>query len=113
MRNKGLGSPISSELATGTALWQNGSMMDLNSLVVGGAPLYLIFACQIDDAGEIVGWGATETGDIHAFEAIPLRGPASRDDVWTAEQRPAPPKTLSQDARRALQRRDPLARSSH
>ena len=33
-------------------LWQNGKMIDLNSLVVGGAPLYLIFACHINDSGK-------------------------------------------------------------
>ena len=86
-------------------LWQNGKMMDLNSLVVGGAPLYLVFACQINDAGEIVGFGATATGDIHAFEAHLIPSPAPRENVSFDEPRVTGPVALTEAARRVLQRR--------
>jgi hypothetical protein len=60
-------------------LWQNGKMMDLNSLVAGGEPLYLIFACHIND-----GFGAASTGDVHAFSATPIHTAGPREDVHTA-----------------------------
>jgi len=89
-------------------LWQNGKMMDLNSLVVGGEPLYLIFACHINDAGEIVGFGATSTGEIHAFSATPIHtvGPSPH----SAEREVTGPITLPDEARRLLQQRMPFGR---
>jgi probable HAF family extracellular repeat protein len=52
-------------------LWQNGVMSDLNTLVQANSPLYLLNACAINDVGEITGFGATSTGEVHAFLAIP------------------------------------------
>jgi probable HAF family extracellular repeat protein len=53
-------------------LWQNGEMRDLNELVVGGAHLYLLFGPTINASGEIVGFGVTQGGDVHAFLATPV-----------------------------------------
>jgi probable HAF family extracellular repeat protein len=36
-------------------LWQNGQMLDLNTLVCGGTSLYLYYGGDINDHGEIVG----------------------------------------------------------
>jgi len=55
-------------------LWQNGVMRDLNELVVGGAPLYLLFGPSINAFGAIAGFGVTENGDVHAFLALPAIG---------------------------------------
>jgi len=52
-------------------IWRNGLLTDLNTLVPSDSPLYLIFAAGINDRGEIAGWGATPSGDIHAFLATP------------------------------------------
>ena len=52
-------------------LWRHGKMSDLNTLVQTNAPLYLLNAFGINDVGEIVGFGATEAGDIHAYLAVP------------------------------------------
>jgi probable HAF family extracellular repeat protein len=52
-------------------LWQNGVMSDLNTLVQANSPLYLLNACAINDVGQITGFGATSTGEVHAFLAIP------------------------------------------
>ena len=60
-------------------LWENGSMIDLNSLVSSGAALQLIYAIGINDRGEIAGTGvlpgvSTATGQdtmAHAFVLIP------------------------------------------
>jgi probable HAF family extracellular repeat protein len=61
-------------------LWQNGVMTDLNTLITPNSPLYLMHAFSINSAGEIVGFGATSTGEIHAYLAIPINfggGPGS------------------------------------
>ena len=50
-------------------LWQNGVMTDLNTLIPAGSPLFLLFAETINSRGEIVGFGATSTGDTHGFLA--------------------------------------------
>jgi probable HAF family extracellular repeat protein len=51
-------------------LWQNGVMSDLNDLAPG-SPLYLLWASAINSSGQIAGFGATSTGDIHGFLATP------------------------------------------
>jgi probable HAF family extracellular repeat protein len=58
------------------AIWRNGgAAQDLNELVAGSTSLYLLTAMNIDDAGEIVGFGVdTESGEVHAFRATPARG---------------------------------------
>jgi len=56
---------------TAAFLWYDGVMTDLNTLVSSDSPLYLLFAHGINSRGEIVGFGATSTGDIHAFLATP------------------------------------------
>jgi len=55
-------------------LWQRGIMTDLNTLVPQGSPL-LVYANDINDAGEIVGQANDQsTGDSLAFVALPRRG---------------------------------------
>jgi probable HAF family extracellular repeat protein len=58
-------------LQTRAYLWQKGKMRDLNSLVVGKSPLYLLLGFGINDVGEIAGYGITPAGEIHGFLAIP------------------------------------------
>jgi probable HAF family extracellular repeat protein len=72
-------------------LWQNGVMQDINDLVVGGAPLYLLFGPFINDNGEIAGFGVTEHGDVHAFLASPVAG-----ETGEGRTRPALPQGLKQ-----------------
>jgi len=57
-------------------LWEHGLMTDLNTLV-GPASGHLVFANDINDAGEIAGQAIDpDTGDAVAFMAAPLgRGP--------------------------------------
>ena len=54
-------------------LWDNGS--DFNDLVGPDSPLYVLFTFAINNRGEVVGFGATESGDVHAFVARPAGGP--------------------------------------
>jgi probable HAF family extracellular repeat protein len=54
-------------------LWQNGSLTDLNKLLVPGTTLVLTSAQDINDRGEITGQATDpSTGATVAFEAIPI-----------------------------------------
>jgi len=55
------------------ALWKNGEKFDLNALALPSAPLYLLTACAINDAGEIVGIGVTNDGSLHGYMATPIK----------------------------------------
>jgi probable HAF family extracellular repeat protein len=52
-------------------LWKDKALMDLNTLIPAGSPLYLLAAYSINDAGEIVGQAVTKSGEFHAFRATP------------------------------------------
>jgi probable HAF family extracellular repeat protein len=68
-----VGQSIASNGSSRAFLWQNGVMTDLNALVAPG-PLSLVYANDVNDAGEIVG-GAynSKTGNSPAFMAVPVR----------------------------------------
>ena len=53
------------------SLWQNGAMTDLNTLIPANSGLYLLLAESINSSGEIVGFGVTNTGEVHGFLATP------------------------------------------
>jgi probable HAF family extracellular repeat protein len=55
-------------------LYQNGAIQDLNALVVGDSPLYLLIAQGINNRGEIVGTAADQNGDQVGFLAVPAYG---------------------------------------
>ena len=83
-------------------VWRNGVMTDLNTLVPADSPLYLLTAFAVNDSGEIVGFGATEDGDLHGFLATPCAisgcvATAPATDTPTAVRRP-----LSEGARKIL-----------
>jgi probable HAF family extracellular repeat protein len=54
-------------------IWRNGVATDLNTLVPAPpfSPLYLLQAYNINDQGEVVGFGVDANGEGHAFLAIP------------------------------------------
>jgi probable HAF family extracellular repeat protein len=88
-------------------VWRNGVMSDLNSLVPADSPLYLLTACAVNDSGEIVGFGATAEGDLHAFLATPCRASTGACAATPASGSGKPTKdrvTLSESARRMLLR---------
>jgi len=87
-------------------LWANGKMHDLNALVPPDSPLYLLFADGINDSGEIVGFGADNNGDIHAFLATPCRHEDGSEGAATAERAASNggrKVVLSENARKQLQ----------
>ncbi len=53
--------------------WQNGDLEDLNSLVPSDSPWYLLQACSINSAGQIIGAGVIN-GTVHAYLATPIYG---------------------------------------
>ena len=53
-------------------LWENGSIVDLNTLILGGSNLHLFAAGDINDSGEIAGLGSLPNGNFHAFLLIPI-----------------------------------------
>jgi probable HAF family extracellular repeat protein len=81
-------------------LWQQGVMTDLNTLIPADSPLYLLTAFGINDAGVIVGFGATSTGDLHGFVATPATPSGSEALLVRGPARPV----LSESARKTFLR---------
>jgi hypothetical protein len=52
-------------------LWENGSIVDLNTLIPPNSGLQLTRAVYINDRGEIAAQGNFSNGDIHTFILIP------------------------------------------
>jgi probable HAF family extracellular repeat protein len=50
---------------------QNGTLVDLNTLVTGNNSLYLLTACFINSKGEITGIALDSAGEEHAYLATP------------------------------------------
>lgn len=65
-------------------LWENGSMVDLNTLIPPDSPLYLTVADIINDLGEIAGTGVDANGNQHAFFLIPQEGNGNFSEDATA-----------------------------
>lgn len=52
-------------------LWENGTIVDLNTLVPASSALFLMEAVSINDHGEITGWGRLANGDHRPFLLLP------------------------------------------
>jgi len=52
-------------------LRQGQELIDLNTLVPAGSPLYLATGCSINAAGEIIGIAFDNSGNVHAYLAVP------------------------------------------
>jgi probable HAF family extracellular repeat protein len=98
-------------------LWQDGVMIDLNSLVKpGSTPLYLVFGNDINSRGEIAAYAFDQSNDeFHAAVAIPCdEQHAENEDCEDVAQATtaalsmasAPPKvTLPQNVQEQLRKR--------
>jgi probable HAF family extracellular repeat protein len=82
-------------------LWEKGLMTDLNALVAGDSPLYLLTGCSINSRGKITGLGLTSTGEIHTYLASPIQGGAASEST---AQGVIARRILSDDARKLLRR---------
>jgi probable HAF family extracellular repeat protein len=85
--------------------WHDGIPVDLNTQVASGSNLYLLWAADINNRGEITGWGVdTSTGEIHTYLAVPNR---MRDGTIPSVQFDLPaigPVALPDDIRQRLER---------
>ena len=55
-------------------LWEDGSLVDLNTLIPANSSFYLFTSSFIDDRGEIAAFGTLPNGDTHAVLLIPCDG---------------------------------------
>ena len=83
-------------------LWQSGVMRNLQDLVVGDSPLYLLVAFGINDVGQIAGFGATSSGEIHGFLATPVSGVAASQSFSATSQSVTRPMVLPERAHKLL-----------
>jgi probable HAF family extracellular repeat protein len=87
-------------------LWQNGVMSDLNALIPPDTPWFLLQADEVNDAGQIIGFGVRlDAGEVHAFLAIPNHSPfegAGRADLARRQTVPRPIPLLPASARKLL-----------
>ena len=89
-------------------LWEKGLMTDLNTLIVGDFPLYLLTGCSINSRGEITGLGLTSAGEIHTYLATPTRAVAASEST---SQGVISRRILSDNARKLLQQQLRFGRS--
>jgi len=89
-------------------LWEKGVMTDLNTLIAGDSPLYLLTGCSINSRGEITGLGLTSTGEIHTYLARPAHGVATSESTSPAV---ITRRILSDDARKVIQQQLSFGRS--
>jgi probable HAF family extracellular repeat protein len=92
-------------------LWENGTMVDLNTLIGGSASLYLLYANDIDDQGEIAGGACVLvsgacTSTAPAFAAIPT--PGYSRTLRAAHRSLSRPIRLSEAIRKLLERREQM-----
>src|ERR1022692_2110780 len=89
-------------------LWDKGVMTDLNTVIAGDSPLYLLTGCSINSHGEITGLGLTSAGEIHTYLATPTDGVATSERT---SQGVISPRILSDDSRKLLQQQLRFGRS--
>jgi probable HAF family extracellular repeat protein len=61
-----VGASLDANFSPRAFVWENGVMTDLNALIPASSGLYLLLADSINSNGEIVGSGATSSGEVHA-----------------------------------------------
>ena len=52
-------------------IWENGAMYDVRALIVPGSDITLEELFEINDRGEMVGFGLTPNGDLHTVVLVP------------------------------------------
>ena len=83
----------------------------LTPLIPADSPFYLLFACSINDAGEIVGPALNKnTGEVHAYLATPIPGRAAGASETPAARDASSPMPLPENVRQMLRQRLPGGR---
>jgi probable HAF family extracellular repeat protein len=108
-----VGASLDSSFNPSAYVWKNGVMTDLNKLIRGKSALYLLLAYAINNRGDIVGFGATTSGELHGFLAIPVGLDCDAEDAAAETEAAAEPTrpVLSESARQLLQQQ--LAQPYH
>jgi probable HAF family extracellular repeat protein len=87
-------------------IWQGRVPKDLNDFVRDPGPfVHLTGAFSINDAGEIVCQGVTNTGELHACLAVPNNSARQDESASPAIQQSGTPVPLNDSARELLRRR--------
>jgi probable HAF family extracellular repeat protein len=95
-------------------LWEKGVMTDLNTVIAGDSPLYLLTGCSINSHGEITGLGLTSAGEIHTYLATPRHRDADSESAAPTGQAGSSESarvTLPENVRELLQQRRGFGRS--
>jgi hypothetical protein len=86
-------------------IWQGTQPKDLNDFSDLGPFKQLTGAFSINDAGEIVCQGVTNTGELHACLAVPNNGETLNEDRFARHRATGSRVPLSENARELLRRR--------
>jgi probable HAF family extracellular repeat protein len=92
-------------------LWEKGSMVNLNALIPSDSAMYLIWAVQINDRGEITGFGVLPNGDLHSFLLLPCdensseRNCQGSDDGSVIARTQRPSVVVPENVRRLIRQR--------
>jgi probable HAF family extracellular repeat protein len=85
--------------------WHDGKPVDLNTQVAAGSNLYLLWASDINNHGEIIGWGLdTSTGEVHTYLAVPNRMHDGSVPNVQFDSRAIAPRELPDEVRQRLAR---------
>lgn len=103
-----VGASIDAKFNPRAFLWEKGVMTDLNTLIAGDSPLYLLTGCSINSRGEITGLGLTSSGEIHTYLATPTQSVATNE---SNSQGVTSRRILSDDARKVLRQQLRFGRS--
>jgi probable HAF family extracellular repeat protein len=103
-----IGASLDANFSPRAFLWEKGVMTDLNTLIAGDSPLYLLTGCSINSRGEITGLGLTSTGETHTYLATPTHGEGGSESAAAAGQAGSSESArvaLHDDVRQRLQQR--------
>lgn len=95
-----VGASLDADFTPRAFVWRDGVMRNLNNLVNGNPGLHLLMAYDVNESGEIDGFGVSlDDGRLHGFVAIPSHG-GHADSIGYAGQIATP--KLTDEARRLM-----------
>jgi probable HAF family extracellular repeat protein len=85
------------------AIWENGVMTDMNTLIPPNTPLYLVLAGWVNSRGQIVGGAVDQNGNLVPFLATPV-GDGMANELSDVRQLTSGQRMLPENLRKALRR---------
>lgn len=92
------------------AIWQDGVMTDLNTLIPSDTGLFLVQASWINSRGQIVGGALDAKGDLVPFLATPVPTHANADAAVQKQNSQSNRRILPESIRTTLSQRAGLGR---